>query len=81
MYTKSGQGTPHLMNRQNWLIDNFSLLHTHIMHHCSSESAFKPPEEGTVSMPPDARRSEDPNQPVAMDNMSVKSLLISGRHT
>ena len=62
-HTTSHEGTPHLTDRQKWLKDNFSFLHTHILpllvHHISCKSAFKPVHEATASRPPDAGPSAD----------------------
>ena len=75
-YTKSSQDTPHLMDRQKCLKDNFSFLHTYIVHHFSCKSAFKP---ARVSRPPDAGPSNTSHQTVTTENMSVELLPLSDK--
>ena len=67
----SGKGASHLTDRLTWL-KNFGFLHTHIVHHHSSKSAFKPACEDTVSRPPDAGSLEEPDQSPVGEPSSVE---------
>ena len=39
-HMKSGQGTPHFTEKQKWFKKISGFLNIHIVHHCSSKSAF-----------------------------------------
>ena len=80
-HMKSGQGAPHLMDRQNWHNKNFEILNTPIIHQHSSKSALKSTHEATVSRLRSAGPSaEESDQVSVKEPGTMKSISVGSTH-
>ena len=78
-HMKSRQGSPQLRDRQNWLKTNLGFLHTLIVHHHSSKSAFKPACDATVSRLPDAGPSAEGSDQLPVGEPGKMELISVGK--